>query len=163
VISSSSIYKSKSESDSDSKVDNRPAQKKQKINNPQARTVRDDLLAVDDPILEGADCQDLYSSQDPYDESMKLFATASEDKPTNGRLKENSNVISVPQSHESDRSQSPYMTPALTALAAIVPQELIAAIDGQSATLAVTALMKSALSDPGIPQQIAEVTNDKQE
>ena len=56
TISSGSIYKSKSESGSDSEVDDRPAQKKRKIDKPQARTVRDDLLAVGDPTLEGADC-----------------------------------------------------------------------------------------------------------
>jgi hypothetical protein len=32
-----------------------PAQKKRKIDNPKAQTVRDDLLAVNGPILEGAD------------------------------------------------------------------------------------------------------------
>jgi hypothetical protein len=122
--------------------------------------MRDDLLAVDDLILEGADYQDPYSGQDPYNESMKLLATAGEDEPTNGRLKEDSDVISAPQSHENDRSQSPYIIPAP---AATVPQELVAAIDGQSATLAATALMKSALGGPGIPQQVAEVANDKQE
>src|ERR1700734_1421756 len=53
-----------------------PAQKKRKIYNPQARTVRDDLLAADNPILEGYDCQDPYGGQDPYDESIKLLATA---------------------------------------------------------------------------------------
>jgi hypothetical protein len=57
--------------------------------------VRDDLLAVDDPILEGADCQDPYGGQDPYDESMKLLATAGEDEPTNGGLKEDSDIISA--------------------------------------------------------------------
>jgi hypothetical protein len=57
-------------------------------------------------------------------------------------------------------SHSPHMTPALAATA---PQESVAAIDSQSATLAATALMKSALDDPGIPQQVAEVANDKQE
>ena len=43
---------------------------------------------------------------------MKLFATAGEDEPTNSGLKEDSDVISALQSHENDRSQSPYMTPA---------------------------------------------------
>jgi len=52
TISSSSIY----ESESESEVDDGPSQKKRKIDNPQARTVRDGLLAVDNPILEGADC-----------------------------------------------------------------------------------------------------------
>lgn len=73
TISSSSICES--ESDSDSEAYDRPAQKKRKIDNPQARTVSDNLLAVDDPILEGSDCQDPYGGQDPYDESMKLLAT----------------------------------------------------------------------------------------
>jgi hypothetical protein len=57
------------------------------------------------------------------------------------------------------------MTPAPAAPAvpaATAPRELVAAMDGQSATLAATALMKSALGDPGIPQQV-EVANDKQE
>jgi hypothetical protein len=48
-------------------------------------------------------------------------------------------------------------------IAAMVSQESVAAIDGQSATLAATALMKSALDDPAIPPQMAEVANDKQE
>jgi len=40
---------------------------------------------------------------------------------------------------------------------------LVTAIDSQSATLVATALMKSTLDDPGIPQQVVEVANDKQE
>jgi hypothetical protein len=40
------------------------------MDNPQARTVRDDLLAVEDLIFEGSDYRD------PYDEAMKLLATA---------------------------------------------------------------------------------------
>lgn len=111
--------------------------------------MRDDLLAVDDPILEGADCQDPYGGQDPYDESMNLLATAGDDEPIDTRLKEDSDVISAPQSHRNDRSHSPYMTPAPAAPAAPAPQESIAAIDGQSATLAMATLMKSALNGPG--------------
>jgi hypothetical protein len=61
-----------------------------------ARTVRDDLPAVDDPILEGPDCQDPYGGQDPYDESMKLLATAGDGEPIEGGLKEDSDVISAP-------------------------------------------------------------------
>jgi hypothetical protein len=83
--------------------------------------VRDDLLAVDDPILEGPNCQDPYGSQDPYDESMKLLATAGDDEPIDSRLKGDSDVISARQSHENDRSQSPHMTPAPTAPAALAP------------------------------------------
>jgi hypothetical protein len=127
--------------------------------------VRDDLLAVDDPILEGPDCQDPYGGQDPYDESMKLLATAGDDEPIDGGLKEDSDVISAPQSHENDRSQSPHMTPALAAPAAppaAAPQESVATIDSQSATLAPTALMKSALDDPRRPPQVA-VADNKQE
>jgi hypothetical protein len=35
---------------------------------------------------------------------MKLLATAGEDELTNGRLKEDSDAISVPQSYENNRS-----------------------------------------------------------
>ena len=76
MISSSSIHKSKSDSNSggdsnsDSEVDDRLAQKKRRIDNPQARTIRGDLLATNNPILEGADCQDPYGGQDPYNESI---------------------------------------------------------------------------------------------
>jgi hypothetical protein len=124
--------------------------------------MKEDLLAVDDLILEGSDCQDPYGGQDPFDESMKLLATAG-DEPIDGGLKEDGDVISAPQSHENDRCHSPRMTPAPAAPAATTPQESGAAIDGQSATLAATALMKPALDEPAIPQQVAEVANDKEE
>ena len=77
--------------------------------------MRDDLLATNNLILEGSDCQDPYSGQDPYNKSIKLLATVDDDKPIDGGLKEDSNAISVLQSQENDRSYSPYMTPALTA------------------------------------------------
>jgi hypothetical protein len=128
--------------------------------------VRDDLLAADNPILEGSDCQDPYGGQDPYNESMKLLATTGDDEPIDGGLKEDSDAISALQSQENDRSHSPHMTPAPTAPAvpaATAPQESVAAINSQSATLAATALMKSALEDPGILRQVVEVANDKQE
>jgi hypothetical protein len=131
-----------------------------KIDNPQARTVRDDLLAIDDPILEGADCQDPYGGQDPYDESTKLLAISGDDEPIDSRLKEDSDVKNAPQSHENDRSHSPYITPAPAAPAT---QESVAAIDGQSATLAAAALMKSALDGLGRTPQVAEVADNKQE
>ena len=76
--------------------------------------MRDDLLAADDPILEGADCQDPYGGRDPYDESMKLLATAGDDEPIDSGLKEDSDAISALQSQENDRSHSPHMTPAPT-------------------------------------------------
>jgi hypothetical protein len=161
VISSSSIHESKSNGDSE--VDDGLTQKKRKIDNPQARTVRDDFLAVDDSILEGADCQDPYGGQDPYGESIKLLATAGEEEPIDGGLEEDSDAISALQSQGNDRSHSPHMTPAPTAPAVPASQESVAAIDSQPATLAATALMKSTLDDPGIPQQVVEVANDKQE
>ena len=85
-------------SDGDSEVDDRPVQKKQKIDNPQAQTVRDGLLAIENPILEGTDCQDRYGGQGLYDESMKLLATAGEDEPIDGGLEEDSDAISALQS-----------------------------------------------------------------
>jgi hypothetical protein len=115
--------------------------------------VGDDLLLVNDPILEGSNYQDPYSSQDPYDESMKLLATTSEDKPTDGRPKEDSNAISALQSCTNNSSYSPYITPALTAT---VPHESVAAINSQSATLALT------LDNPRQPLQVA-VADNKQE
>jgi hypothetical protein len=119
--------------------------------------MREDLLAVDDPILEGSDSQDTYGCQDPYNESMKLLATASEDEPIDSRLKEDSNVISAPQSHENDGSHSPHITPAPAATA---PQESVAAIDGQSAR---SASMICESNDLSRHQQVAEVADGKQE
>ena len=43
---------SNSNREAESKLNNRLAQKKQKIDNTQARTIRDSLLAIDDLILE---------------------------------------------------------------------------------------------------------------
>jgi hypothetical protein len=81
--------------------------------------VRGDLLATDNLILEGANCQDPYGSQNPYSESIKLLVTAGEDKPIDGELKEDSDAISALQSQGNDRSHSPHMTPAPTALAVL--------------------------------------------
>jgi hypothetical protein len=110
--------------------------------------MRYDLPAVDDPILEGPDCQDLYGGQDPYDESMKLLPTAGDGEPIDGGLKEDSDVISAPQSCATESSHSPHITPAPAATAAI---------NGQSATLARSASMICESNDPGRPQQVAEV------
>jgi hypothetical protein len=105
---------------------------------------------------------------------MKLLDTAGDDEPIDGGLKEDSDVINALQSHENDRSQSPHMTPAPTAPAApaapaaptaptaTAPKESVAAIDSQAATLAPTALVKSALDEPGRPLQVA-VADSKQE
>jgi hypothetical protein len=118
--------------------------------------------------------QDPYGGRDPYNESIKLLATAGDNESIDGGLEEDSDAISALQSQGNDGSHSPHMTPAPTALAvpaalaapvpaAIASQESVAAINSQSATLAVTALMKSTLDDPGIPQQVVEVANDEQE
>jgi hypothetical protein len=78
----------------------------------QARTVRDDLLAVDDLILEGSNYQDPYSSQDSYDEAVKPLATAADDEPIDNRFKEDSDAISAPLSDENNKLQSPQLLPA---------------------------------------------------
>ncbi len=117
--------------------------------------MRDNLLAVDNSILKSSNCQEYYSSQDPYNISIKLLATASNDELIDSKLKENSNAISILQSQENNRSHSSHIILTLTApvvLVAIVLQELVTAIDSQSATLTVTALIKSTLNNPKIPQ-----------
>jgi hypothetical protein len=152
---------SNSNREAESKLDNRPAQKKRKIDNTQARTVRDSLLAIDDFLLEGPDCQDPYSSRDPYNKSIKLLATAAGNKPIDSRLKEDSNIISLSQSYK-NRFQSLYIIPTPAAPAATTAQELIAALDSQSGILAPTSLMKSTLDNPEQPLQVA-VADNKQE
>ena len=62
--------------------------------------MRDNLLATNDLILEGANYQDSYSSQDPYNKFIKLLATAVIDEPVDGRLKEDSDIISLSQNYE---------------------------------------------------------------
>jgi len=133
----------------------------------QARTVRDDLLAVDDLYLEGSNYQDPYGGQNPYDEAMELLATAGDDEPIDDGLKEDSDAINAPLSDENDKSQSPQLppapaAPAAPAPAATAPQEPVAAMNSQSVTLPQTALMKSALDDLGRPPQVV-VTDSKQE
>jgi hypothetical protein len=177
TVSLSSTYESKSDSGSDSEVDDMPAQKKRKIDNPQARPVKNSPQAVD-TISEGSGCQgpcgsldsysvqDPFSGQDPFDEALKLLTSVAANKPTDGGLKEESDGISSPQSYENDTPYSSYMTPALaapTALVAPAPQELVAAIDVQSATLPATALVESASNDHKTPPQVAEVADDNQE
>ena len=104
----------------------------------------DDLLAIDDLISEGPD------SQDPYDESMKLLATAVDDKPIDGRLKEDSDVTSSLQSHK-NRSRSLHMTSTSAAPAtpaAPAAKDLSTTLDSQFGIPAATLLMKSILDDP---------------
>jgi hypothetical protein len=155
--SNDSSTDSNSDREAESELDDRPVQKKRKIDNAQVRTVRDDLLAIDDLILEDPD------GQDPHDESTKLLATAGDDEPKDGELEENNNIISVPQSHENDRPYSPYATPPPAVPTDTAPQELVAAIDDQSAIPAAAAWMKSALDVPGKTLQVADVADDKQE
>jgi hypothetical protein len=115
--------------------------------------VQDELPAADDTESEYTKgCQDLFNGLDLYDRAIKLFAAVCNSKlehndSMDGRPEEDTNVMSAPQ----------------PATAAMVSQESVAAIDSQSATLAATALMKSALDDSAIPPQVAKVVNDKQE
>jgi hypothetical protein len=116
--------------------------------------------------MEGTkDYGDPYSGQDPYDETIKLLAAASDGErersdSMDGGLKEDSEVISAQQSNVNDLSHSPHIIPPPAATA---PQESVRAIDGQSATLARSVSMISESIDPGIPQRAAEVADGKQE
>ena len=115
--------------------------------------MQDELPAADDAESEYTKgCQDPFNGQDPYDGAIKLLATVCDSElehndSMDSGPKEDTNIMSAPQ----------------PATAAMVSQESVTAIDGQSATLAATALTKSALDDPAIPPQVAEVANDKQE
>ena len=83
------------------------AQKKQEINNSQAQLVENSLQAIDNPISKGSSyqgycraldsysVQDPFSSQDPFDEALKLLAFVAAIEPTNSRLEKDSNVISI--------------------------------------------------------------------
>ena len=152
-------------SGSDSEFDDGPVQKKRKADDSQ-QTIQDELPAVDDPKLEGTeDCQDPFNSQDPYDEAIKLLAAVCDGKlerndSMDGGPKENSDVVNAPQCYEKDRSHSPHMKPAPPATA---PQESVAAIDSQSATLVRSNSMISKSNDPEMPQHVAEVAGGKQE
>jgi hypothetical protein len=64
------------------------------------------------------------------------------------------------QRRANNRSHSFHITPALAATA---PQESVAAIDGQSATLATNTSMISEPNDPKRLQQVTEVTDGEQE
>jgi hypothetical protein len=114
--------------------------------------VQDELPAADAAESEYTrGCQDPFNGQDPYDGAIKLLAAVCDGElehndSMDGGPKEDTNIISAPQ----------------PATAAIVSQESVAVIDGQSATLAPTALMTSALDDPGRPPQVA-VADNKQE
>lgn len=66
-------------------------------------------------------------------------------------------------SHENDESHSLHRTPAPAVPAASAPPKLVAAVDGQFATLAATSLIGSVLDGSGMPPQLAEVADNKQE
>jgi hypothetical protein len=114
--------------------------------------VQDELPAADDTESEYTKCcQDPFNGQDPYDEAIKLLAAVCDgelehNNSIDGGSKEDTNTMSAPQ----------------PAIAAMVSQELVAAIDGRSATLVATAMTESALVDPAIPPQVVAVANDKQ-
>lgn len=153
----------------DSEVDDWLAQKKQKIDNPQVRPVRDGPQDFDGPKLEGSGCcsprggldpysvQDSFSDKDPFDEALELLATVGDDEPTDGRPKEDGDGVSAPQSHENDTSHSSHMTRTLAAPAAP------AAIDVQLATLLATALVESASNDHKTTAEVAEMADNEQE
>jgi hypothetical protein len=85
--------------------------------------MQDKLLAVDDTELEHTKgCQDPFSSQDPYDEAIKLLVTVCDSKlerneSMDGRHKEDNNVIHASQSRANDTFHSLCITPALVATA----------------------------------------------
>lgn len=91
-----------------------------------ARTVQDKLPAADDTESRYAkSCQYPFDGQDPYDGAIKLLATVcgnelEHNDAMDSRPKEDSNILSAPR----------------PATAAVIYQELVMAMNGQSAPLA---------------------------
>jgi hypothetical protein len=118
-----------------------------------ARTVQDELPAADDTELEYTKgCQDPFDGQDPYDGAIKLLATVcgnelEHNNAIDSRPKEDTNIMSAPQ----------------PATAAVICQESVMAIDGQSPPLAGSPSIIPAPDDPEMPEQAVKVANDKQE
>ena len=117
------------------------------------RIVQDELLGADDTEAEYTNgCQDPFDGQDPYGGAIKLLATVcngelEHNDAIDGGPNEDTNIISVPQ----------------PVTAAVISQESVIAIDGQSATLARNPSTIPALDDPEMPEQAVEMVNDKQE
>jgi hypothetical protein len=124
--------------------------------------VQDELPAVNDSELEYTKgCQDHFNGQDPYDGAIKLLAAVCDGElernySVDGRPKEDSDAF---QSLANDRPHFPHITSA----PATAPQESVVAIDGQITALAKSTSMIFESDDPGMPQQVVEVPNDKQE
>ena len=128
--------------------------------------MQDELPTIGNPQLDCMeDYQDPFNSQDPYDEAIKLLTVTNDSKlerndSIDDQPKEDSNIISLPQSRKDNRSHSPHIAPTPPA---ITSQESIIAIDGHSTTLPRSALMIPKLNDLEMPQPVAEVTDGKQE
>jgi hypothetical protein len=108
--------------------------------------MQDEVLATELEYTRG--CQDPFNSQDLYNRAIKLLAAICDSELEHNNSmdsgpKEDTNITSVPQ-------------PAKVAMAS---QESVIAIDDQSAS----PLAMPVLDDPGVPQQVVEVANDKQE
>jgi hypothetical protein len=117
-----------------------------------ARTAQDELPAADDTESEYTKgCQDPFDGQDPYNRATKLLATVcgselEHNDAMDSSPKEDTNIMSAPQ----------------PATAAVICQESVTTMDGQSATLR-SPLVIPAPDDPEIPEQAVEVANNKQE
>lgn len=96
---------------------------------------------------------------------MKLLAATGDGElersdSTDGRPREDGDLISGQQSRMNDRAQSPYLTAARVVTALKVSAVVI---DGQFAALVNCASMISKSNDPRRSQQVAEVADGKQE
>jgi hypothetical protein len=110
-----------------------------------ARTLQDDTKSE---YTKG--CQDPFDGQDPYNRAIKFLATICSSKLEHNDMdsspKEDTNIMSALQ----------------PATAAVICQESVTAMDGQSATLR----SHSVIPAPDVPEmhgQAVEVANDKQE
>ena len=127
-IQDSTTY-SDGESEVESELDfnDKPVEKKQRADDSfldhlksrfqQVRTELDELPAVDDPYREGTE-----DRGDSFDEAIEILAATGDGELDRNDsmdvgLKEDSDVINAPQSHENDMSHSSHMTPALAATA----------------------------------------------
>ncbi len=115
--------------------------------------MQDELLAAADTESEYTkNCQDPFGGQNPYDRAIKLLGAVCGSKlehndAIDGRPQEDTNIMSVPR----------------PAMAVVIYQDSVMAMDGQSAPLTGGTPMMPALDDPEIPEQVVEVVNDKQE
>jgi hypothetical protein len=114
-----------------------------------ARTVQDELPAIDNPCLEGTeDCRD------PYDDTFHLLAAVADGLPKcrlskEGDLEENSDNLVTSCSGMNDKPCSPHITPT----AAAVPSwQSEVRTDGEVVARARAASITSTLNDAAGPQ-----------